>query len=151
MGLKYKHSAAAACLPEDNWHPEVGTRCYAAGWGRLQDNKAANVLQEVDLKIISDERCMETPNAGYFAQDEMFCAGHLKGGKDACQVWSETKRSGARILIFLGRFRRTADMRQENGRFSGADSFRCDVMGNGMWTTKLTRDWSKYSSVNFHP
>ena len=86
MGLKYKHSAAHACLPEDGWHPEVGTRCYAAGWGRLTDKKAATVLQEVDLKIISDERCMETPNAGYFAQGEMFCAGHLKGGKDACQV-----------------------------------------------------------------
>ncbi|CBY13096.1 unnamed protein product [Oikopleura dioica] len=82
---EYQPRAAHACLPEDGWHPEVGTRCYAAGWGRLTDNKAATVLQEVDLKIISDERCMETPNAGYFAQGEMFCAGHLKGGKDACQ------------------------------------------------------------------
>ena len=86
MNLAHNKNAAHACLPEDDWHPEVGTRCYAAGWGRMSGNKPATVLQEVDLKIISDERCMETPNAGYFAEGEMFCAGHLNGGKDACQV-----------------------------------------------------------------
>ena len=47
--------------------------------------KQAVVLQEVDLDIISDERCENTPNAGVFVRDEMFCAGHLTGGKDACQ------------------------------------------------------------------
>ena len=43
----FRHTAAPACLPRSNWHPDVGTRCYAAGWGRMSSNKPAVVLQEV--------------------------------------------------------------------------------------------------------
>mgnify|MGYP003729833353 CR=1 FL=1 len=85
MHLRLRHTAAPACLPPSSWHPDVGTRCYAAGWGRMDLNKPSVVLQEVDLDVISDERCEQTPNAGTFIPGQMFCAGHLSGGKDACQ------------------------------------------------------------------
>lgn len=85
MNLRMRHTAAPACLPPKGWHPDVGTRCFAAGWGRMHFNEPARVLQEVDLDIISDERCLATPNAGTFMPEQMFCAGHLTGGKDACQ------------------------------------------------------------------
>ena len=69
MGLGIRPTAAAACLPPKGWHPETGTKCWAAGWGRMEDEngrptKATNVLREVSLDIISDQRCMDTPNAG---------------------------------------------------------------------------------------
>ena len=60
-------------------------RCWAAGWGVMDNGKAATDLQEVDLKIISDETCETTANSGYLVKDAMFCAGWLKGGKDGCQ------------------------------------------------------------------
>lgn len=88
MHLMARPTAAAACLPPKGWHPETNTRCWAAGWGRMEKYKPTTVLREVNLNIISDQRCMDTPNAGSFIENEMFCAGHLSGsevGKDACQ------------------------------------------------------------------
>lgn len=90
MNLRLRPTAAAACLPPREWHPETGTMCWAAGWGRVYGDKpnslkTTSVLHEVGINIISDQRCMETPNAGAFIENEMFCAGHLDGGKDACQ------------------------------------------------------------------
>ena len=41
---------------------------------------------QVDLDIISDQRCMDTPNAGTFVPGQMFCAGHLTGGKEPVSI-----------------------------------------------------------------
>ena len=41
-----------------------------------------NSYSKVDLDIISDQRCLDTPNAGTFVPGQMFCAGHLTGGKE---------------------------------------------------------------------
>jgi hypothetical protein len=85
MSLKSRPTAARACLPPKNWHPKEGTKCWAAGWGIMEKNNIASDLQEVDLEIIADETCQKTANAGYLLDDIQFCAGTLKGGKDACQ------------------------------------------------------------------
>ena len=78
-------NAAAACLPSsDSDHPEHGTRCWAAGWGKMGDGKIATALQEVDVGIIDDVTCLDTDNADHL-KDGMFCAGYLEGGKDGCQ------------------------------------------------------------------
>jgi len=45
-------------------------------------------LQEVDVEIIDDETCLGTDNKDHLLVDQMFCAGYLEGGKDACQVTS---------------------------------------------------------------
>ena len=80
--------AAAACLPPDNQHPAHETRCWTAGWGKKGDGKVATILQEVDVEIIDDETCLGTDNKDHLLVDQMFCAGYLEGGKDACQVIS---------------------------------------------------------------
>ena len=59
MAISTRPTVARACLPPNGWHPEEGTRCWAAGWGVTSNGKAATDLQEVDLKIISDEKCEE--------------------------------------------------------------------------------------------
>ena len=57
--------AAPACLPEQNSpDPAEGTVCWTAGWGRMANKKLPDILQEVDLELISDETCMGTRNAG---------------------------------------------------------------------------------------
>ena len=64
------HSAVAAkaCLPARGEDPQpAGTRCWAAGWGRMAwKGKVANILQEVDLPLISDATCAKTNNERYF-------------------------------------------------------------------------------------
>lgn len=85
MAISTRPTVARACLPASDWHPAENTRCWAAGWGVTSSGRAATDLQEVDLKIISDETCQTTANAGYLVKGSMFCAGWLKGGKDGCQ------------------------------------------------------------------
>ena len=38
------------CLPEGE-EPSVGTKCFLAGWGYTEEDRASAVLKEVDLKI----------------------------------------------------------------------------------------------------
>ena len=56
--------------------------------GKKGDGKVATILQEVDVEIIDDETCLGTDNKDHLLIDQMFCAGYLEGGKDACQVIS---------------------------------------------------------------
>ena len=42
-------------------------------------------LQEVDMKIISDDVCQATQTSTFLIKDSMMCAGWLEGGKDGCQ------------------------------------------------------------------
>jgi hypothetical protein len=79
MNLANRNTAAAACLPESGTHPAENTKCWAAGWGKMGNNRIADVLQEVDLKIISDDVCDNTQNAGDLIRGSMFCAGYLEG------------------------------------------------------------------------
>ena len=72
-------------MPGPDDHPEEGTMCWAAGWGKVDSKNSATKLQEVDLKIISDKVCDGTRNRGQVVEGKMFCAGYLEGGKDGCQ------------------------------------------------------------------
>lgn len=85
MGLARRETAAPACLPPAGYTVPHGTRCWTAGWGIMSNGRAADVLQEVDLKVISDEQCEKTKNSGYLVKGAMMCVGWLEGGKDGCQ------------------------------------------------------------------
>ena len=68
LGAKAKY-AAPVCLPEkDAADPVEGTVCWTAGWGRMANKKLPDILQEVDLELISDETCMNTKNAAMLTQ-----------------------------------------------------------------------------------
>jgi len=83
--LPRSKNAAHACLPPKGYTPPEHTRCWSAGWGIMSNGRPAEALQEVDLKIISDETCEKTKNSGYLVEGSMMCAGWLEGGKDGCQ------------------------------------------------------------------
>ena len=57
-----------ACLPAQGVEQQdEGTLCWTAGWGRLEwRGQSANVLQEVDVKLISDKQCMTLETASIF-------------------------------------------------------------------------------------
>ncbi|XP_062427214.1 serine protease 55 [Rhea pennata] len=59
--------------------------CWVAGWGTTLAGisvSASQVLQKVEMKLISREQCLEwIPQLA----DNMLCAGLEEGGKDACQ------------------------------------------------------------------
>lgn len=85
MSLSRRPLAAAACLPDEQSHPTPGTRCWTAGWGYTAEGKVAEQLQEVDLQIINDNKCMNSATGAFLIPGAMFCAGTFDGGKDACQ------------------------------------------------------------------
>jgi Trypsin len=64
---------------------------FAAGWGRTQEGgKSANVLQEIQLPIISNEQCRNRYSAiNKVISDKQFdnavlCAGFDQGGQGEC-------------------------------------------------------------------
>uniref|UniRef100_A0A8C2V2S7 Peptidase S1 domain-containing protein n=1 Tax=Chinchilla lanigera TaxID=34839 RepID=A0A8C2V2S7_CHILA len=66
--------------------PEPGSTCFASGWGSIEPEVDRFVLprtlQCVDLSLLSRDVCARayaTPVTEF-----MLCAGHVKGGKDAC-------------------------------------------------------------------
>lgn len=67
----------------------TGATATVVGWGRTGEDKAvSNELRKVNLPILSQEECDQ---AGYQKKritENMFCAGYLEGGRDACFVSS---------------------------------------------------------------
>ncbi|XP_060681717.1 trypsin-like [Hemiscyllium ocellatum] len=63
-----------------------GTRCLVSGWGNTAIDGEAypNRLQCLDVPILSDAECRAS--YGDSLTPNMFCAGFLEGGKEACQV-----------------------------------------------------------------
>lgn len=63
----------------------IGTNVDAIGWGRLSESgNVTNLLQEVVLKIVSNDKC-EILYPGKYSGDKHICAGMDEGEKDACQ------------------------------------------------------------------
>ena len=81
------------CLPTKKFQP--GEVCFVSGWGHDQSKQSPCELQYVGLPIIEQEICKSTElgqvykfTIGKDLPDIQLCAGHLEGGKDACQVIS---------------------------------------------------------------
>ncbi|XP_045698464.1 ovochymase-2 [Phyllostomus hastatus] len=76
------------CLPEPGEWFKPGLICTTAGWGRLtEDGILSQVLQEVNLPILTQEECaaalltLKKPISGR----TFLCTGFADGGRDACQ------------------------------------------------------------------
>ncbi|XP_077653386.1 ovochymase-2-like [Urocitellus parryii] len=76
------------CLPEPGERFEAGFICTTAGWGRLtEDGILSQVLQEVNLPILSKKECvaalltLKKP----FNGKTFLCTGSPDGGRDACK------------------------------------------------------------------
>uniref|UniRef100_A0A7N8XLZ9 Transmembrane serine protease 6 n=1 Tax=Mastacembelus armatus TaxID=205130 RepID=A0A7N8XLZ9_9TELE len=76
--------ARPACLPPPTHQLEPGLLCWVTGWGALREGgTASNVLQKVDVRLVSEEACVRT--YGHLVTPRMLCAGYRSGLKDACQ------------------------------------------------------------------
>ncbi|MBV7327363.1 serine protease [Chloroflexi bacterium TSY] len=61
------------------------TLAYVLGWGRTDETRRVDVLHQVDVPLVSNEKCNASYEAlGYSITENMICAGYDAGGKDAC-------------------------------------------------------------------
>ncbi|KAI7803509.1 trypsin II-P29-like [Triplophysa rosa] len=66
----------------------AGTKSWITGWGLLiaNSNQLPDILQEVEIPIVSDTDCKNAYKGASVVTDNMICAGLLnQGGKDSCQ------------------------------------------------------------------
>nr|XP_014979904.2 prostate-specific antigen isoform X1 [Macaca mulatta] len=75
---------AVQVLDLPTWEPELGTTCYASGWGSIEpeEHLTPKKLQCVDLHIISNDVCAQVHSQK--VTKFMLCAGSWMGGKSTC-------------------------------------------------------------------
>ncbi len=79
------------CLADHQYQP--GENCFVSGWGHNEHRETPCELQYVGVPILDPNVCRGTELGltykeviGRDLPDIQLCAGHLEGGKDACQV-----------------------------------------------------------------
>uniref|UniRef100_A0A3B4A888 Peptidase S1 domain-containing protein n=1 Tax=Periophthalmus magnuspinnatus TaxID=409849 RepID=A0A3B4A888_9GOBI len=82
LRLEQPSLAQPVCLPPPTYLLSPGRVCWITGWGALYEG-ASNVLQKVDVQLVSEEACVDS--YGLHISPRMLCAGYAKGQKDSCQ------------------------------------------------------------------
>merc|ERR1712002_235768 len=85
--VQWTETVQPVCLPTDPTATYLNRMATTTGWGRLwSGGDVPDELQEVDVKVISNEKCAEMYPRTAIAKD-MICAAEEngEGGKDACQ------------------------------------------------------------------
>lgn len=88
--VRYDWHIGPICLPKRGSEISVGSKAMVAGWGATEANsiRRPKELQAVDVKVVDNNKCEQWhANNGIHIRiyDDMLCAGHEHGGKDACQ------------------------------------------------------------------
>uniref|UniRef100_A0A8D2LZC4 Peptidase S1 domain-containing protein n=1 Tax=Varanus komodoensis TaxID=61221 RepID=A0A8D2LZC4_VARKO len=93
--LEYTPYILPVCVPYSSAKFPEGMPCWVTGWGNIRHGEplpSPGMLQEVEVPLISLERCKEMFNVSFphskgtkSILDTMLCAGYEAGGKDACQ------------------------------------------------------------------
>jgi secreted trypsin-like serine protease len=84
--LRFNEYITPVCLPNSDLELPSGTKCYTTGWGTLSSGGyMPDVLQQVQVPLISKEACNQPEWYDGEITDAMVCAGYEEGGKDSCQ------------------------------------------------------------------
>jgi len=88
--IQYAPHIVPICLPQKNEFVSEGTEAMVSGWGARDPNsdKRPKYLQAVDVKVIETKRCEDWHRDNKIQltmYEDMMCAGHKEGKKDACQ------------------------------------------------------------------
>ncbi|KAK2154920.1 hypothetical protein LSH36_253g00025 [Paralvinella palmiformis] len=113
--VKLSELVNVACLPDEGDSFTPGTTCVTAGWGHTKEaGDVSNLVRHVSVPIISNSLCNRlyakiTHKVSFHIYDDMMCAGHETGGKDACQ-FNFMLHSSA-LLIYAHAFSHLEQMR----------------------------------------
>lgn len=85
--VEFNEKISPLCIPDEDVCFKEGVPCVATGWGLMDFydiTSVSSTLQEVAVRVISNEKCKTYPDYSDKLQDSMICAGYKDGGRDAC-------------------------------------------------------------------
>ncbi|XP_014641768.1 PREDICTED: plasma kallikrein [Ceratotherium simum simum] len=83
--LNYTEFQKPICLPFKDDTNTIYTHCWVTGWGFTKEKgEIQNTLQKVNIPLVTNEECQERLR-DHEITNQMICAGHKEGGKDACK------------------------------------------------------------------
>ena len=99
LKLRFPSTQPTVAIPLlDESANEPGKMATAMGWGSLTagiNNIYPEILQQVELPIVSEQTCQSAYQNEYEITASMICAGYAEGGKDTC-----FNDSGGPLVVF---------------------------------------------------
>ncbi|XP_054851355.1 prostasin isoform X2 [Eublepharis macularius] len=92
--VTYSRTVRPICLPASSVNFPVGMKCTVTGWGNVLTSTSLpspKTLQQLDVPIMGTDTCRclyslnPDPEDPHIIHNDMMCAGHAEGKKDACQ------------------------------------------------------------------
>ena len=82
--IEFRENARPVCLPAET-DSFIGHNATVVGWGKVREyGPSSRFLRRVDVEIIKTDDCKKAYEP-IKVTNNMICAWHPKGGKDACQ------------------------------------------------------------------
>ncbi|XP_048372991.1 prostasin isoform X2 [Sphaerodactylus townsendi] len=94
QAVTYSRTIRPVCLPASSVNFPVGMKCTVTGWGNVLTSTSLpspKTLQQLEVPILGTDTCRclynlnPNPEDPHIIYDDMMCAGHAEGKKDACQ------------------------------------------------------------------
>ncbi|XP_066927235.1 chymotrypsin B-like [Clytia hemisphaerica] len=72
---KFGRNVQPVCLPNQGDAPQVGSKCYITGWGKIKHpGNSHTILQQLALKLLTKSACSKRNGKYHPVTDQMLCA-----------------------------------------------------------------------------